>query len=228
MLFRDLGGAVKIVTTLVLSPLLRRWYARWGATDAEVYRHLPGDELVPHPRLQVTRAITIHAPADEVWHWLVQIGQGRGGLYSYDGLENLAGCQIHSTDRLLPEYQVLEPGDEIHLGPDGYPLYQVTQADPNHALILLGADPKTHQPPPSTDSAAMRINWAFVLDAIDDHTTRLLVRTREDFPATLLNWLIWRVITEPIHFVMEAEMLHGLKARAENGYLLREIYGNMV
>ena len=72
---------------------------------------MPGDELVAHPVLGYTRAITINAPADRVWPWLVQMGQGRGGLYSFDGLENLVGCDIHSTDRILPAAQQLAVGD---------------------------------------------------------------------------------------------------------------------
>jgi hypothetical protein len=79
---------------------LRPWHIRWGATDDELARPLPGDEIVPRPRKWSTRAITIDAPAEVVWPWLVQIGQGRGGLYSYDWLENLAGCDIHSADRV--------------------------------------------------------------------------------------------------------------------------------
>jgi hypothetical protein len=96
--FENLLGAFQVAGTLILSPVLRPWYNSWGVTEEEAARSLPGDELVPDPRLGYTRAITIQAPPERVWPWLIQIGQGRGGLYSYDGLENLVGCDIHSAE----------------------------------------------------------------------------------------------------------------------------------
>lgn len=83
-------GALQVGGTLILSPWLRPWYNHCGVTSAEVGRPLPGDELVPAPILSYTHAITIHAPVERVWPWLAQLGQGHGGLYSYEGLENLA------------------------------------------------------------------------------------------------------------------------------------------
>ena len=98
---------------------------RWGASTQEAAGPLPGDELVPTPRMQSTRAVTINAPAASVWPWLVQLGAGRGGMYSYDLLENAAGLGIHSADRILPEHQRLDVGDVIPLGPDvGIPVRQ--------------------------------------------------------------------------------------------------------
>ena len=85
----------KVAALVVGVVLLRRWRVRWGATDAEVGAHLPGDELMPRADRSTTRAMTIAAPPDQVWPWIVQMGQGRGGLYSYDVLENLIGCDIH-------------------------------------------------------------------------------------------------------------------------------------
>jgi hypothetical protein len=79
--------------------ILRRRCLRWAASDEEVGAALPGDELVPHADLTATRAITVRTLPDGVWPWIVQLGQGRGGFYSYDLLENLAGCDIHSADR---------------------------------------------------------------------------------------------------------------------------------
>ena len=106
--FKSLLGAAQVGGALVLSPLLRPWYNRWGATSAETHLPLPGDELVPLPMLGYTRAITIQAKPEKVWPWLAQMGQGRGGLYSYDGLENVAGCDIHSVDRIIPDLQKLQ------------------------------------------------------------------------------------------------------------------------
>jgi hypothetical protein len=169
-----------------------------------VARRLPGDEIVPRPRKWSTRAITIAAPAEAVWPWLAQIGQGRGGLYSYDWLENLAGCDIHSANRVIPEYQALRVGDTVRLGPEGYPAYQVEAIEPGHALILGGNDPEMGMH-----------SWAFVLEPIDEPTTRLIVRSRDDYPPTLANVVLWRLITEPAHFMMERKMLLGIKRRAE-------------
>ena len=103
---------------LLSAPVSRKWFNRWGATEVELTKNLPGDALVPSPRLAYTRAISINASAASVWPWLVQMGQGRGGLYSYDGLENLIGCDIHSADHILPEHQNLQVGDQILFGPE--------------------------------------------------------------------------------------------------------------
>ena len=125
-----IGGA-QVVGTAIGAPVLRRRYNIWGATADEVASPMPGDELVPNPRLGYTRAISIAAAQDDVWAWLVQIGQGRGGLYSFDGLENLARCDIHSTDRIHPDLQSLTEGDLIRLGaPEGYPCFRVWSVVP--------------------------------------------------------------------------------------------------
>src|SRR5512136_466510 len=104
-------GAVLIGLNLALGPVLRRGRIRWGATGDEVRQALPGDELVLHPKWSYTNAITVRATAAEVWPWLAQMGQGRGGFYSYEFLENLVGCGIHNADRILPEFQNLQVGD---------------------------------------------------------------------------------------------------------------------
>ena len=100
-----------MAAAMLLRPLVLRRLRRWGATTAELQRPLPGDDLVPHSRAGYTQAITIRAPVAAVWPWLVQIGQGRGGFYSYEGLENLVGCDIHNAERVLPEFQILASGD---------------------------------------------------------------------------------------------------------------------
>jgi hypothetical protein len=183
---------------------LRPWYNRWGATDAELAQALPGDEIVRRLRTQSTRAITIAAPMSAVWPWLVQLGQGRGGLYSYDWAENLVGCDIHSADQIIPELLDLKVGDVIRLGPPGYPSFPVADIIPGRALVLGDVDPKLGAH-----------SWTFYLQPIDEQTTRLIVRSRGDYPSTLSNFLIWQIITEPLHFVMERKMLQGIKWRAE-------------
>jgi hypothetical protein len=211
-------GAAYCGVTLVFSPLLRPWYNRWGATPEEVARPLPYDAQVPRPQQTYTHAITIHAPPSAVWPWLVQIGWGKGGMYSYDLLENIAGCQMHSADRIVPEYQHLQIGDAVRLGPPGYPMNKVMGIEPNQALILQGADPKTGDTYHLTDNPPedfVNGSWVFFLEAPQPGVTRLLVRSRIDYRPTFLNRLIWRFITEPLNFVMERKMLLNLKAQAE-------------
>jgi hypothetical protein len=203
-----LAGAATIVAMVLLSPVLRSWYRRWGATDDEVERPLPGDDRVPQPRLQSTRAITVSATAAQVWPWLMQMGQGRGGLYSYDWLENLVGCDIHSASHIMPEFQRLGVGDLVRLGPEGYPFFIVDTVEPARALVLRGGVAEGQEPSVVT-------TWTFALDEVKEGTTRLIARNRLDYAPTLLNRLIWRVFTDPISFVMERKMLVGIKGRVE-------------
>ena len=156
-----------MVAAVLASPLLRRRFNRWGATDDELTSQMPGDELVPQPKLGYTRAITIDAPPTTVWPWLVQIGQGRGGLYSYDALENLVGCNIHSTDQILDEHQQLGVGDIIRSGPDNFPCWMVMAIKPTEHLVLLGAGTPADMSVPDTppdvippkDDAAATWQW---------------------------------------------------------------------
>jgi len=182
---------------------VRPWHLAWGTTPEERRRPLPGDERVKDPDLDSTHAITIDAPAEEVWAWLLQIGQGRGGFYSYTWLENLVGCRMKNAERILPELQHLAVGDRIYLHPKA-PALTVEILEPGRALVLSET-------------------WGFYLEPINRHSTRLLVRGRGRFDAQpfpkgrLLQFLYWRLVFEPAHFVMERKMLLGIKERAERG-----------
>lgn len=208
----------RVVGTLLTAPVSRRSYSRHGATDEELVRPLPGDGLVRDPKLGYTRAITIDAPVEQVWPWLVQFGQGRGGFYSYDALENLVGCGIHSVDKILPEHQQLEVGDLIRSGRDTMPCWQVIDVQPPHHLVLIGAGtPEDAQVPDVVDEVPVRgyvaSTWQWVLEpAKNGHRTRLIVRQRETYSPNQ-SWL-WHVV-EPVNFVMEHRMLRGIRARAE-------------
>jgi hypothetical protein len=106
-------------TSLVFYALkIRPWLLSWGATDEDLAARLPGDEVVAQPRCISTRAIEIVADPEDVWPWLAQLGQGRGGLYSYERLENLLGCDIHNLDHVASELQMIRPGDRIRLVPE--------------------------------------------------------------------------------------------------------------
>ncbi|NYJ08759.1 hypothetical protein [Petropleomorpha daqingensis] len=196
-------GAAQVLAALLTAPLLRRRYNRWGALPHEVGAALPGDELVPAPRLGYTRAITVDAPVEAVWPWLVQIGQGRGGLYSFDALENLFGFDLHSADTIRPDLQEPAVGERIRLAAtEGAPAYEVERIDPPTTLVLLGGEP-----------AGPRITWQWQLRSVGGgRRTRLLVRQRLDHPPS--QTVLWRLV-EPVAFVMEQRMLRGLARRAE-------------
>jgi hypothetical protein len=194
-------GGVAAAYILVTRP----WHLRWGATDQECDAPLPGDELIANADLTATRAITIRASADQVWPWIAQLGQGRGGFYSYDLLENLVGCKIHSADRIVPEWQHVAVGDEVRLAPKVG--LAVAVLDRGRSLVLRGGIPIGNTAPPYD------FTWAFALRAGSHETTRLLVRERYGYTRP---WA--RLIVEPaeaISFVMSQKMLRGIKDRAE-------------
>jgi len=189
------SGALAAAYAFVIRP----YHLRWGATDGEVEMTLPCDELVPQPKLNATHAITINAPAAQIWPWLVQIGQDRGGFYSYTWLENLVGCHMRNAERIVPEWQQLEVGDEVWLHPKAPPL-RVLVIEPQRYIALEKC-------------------WTFYLDPIDEHRTRLIIRGRgdyyPDFKNALINFIYFRLLFEPAHFIMERKMMLGIKERAE-------------
>ena len=196
-----------VVVSLGYWFLLRPWHSRWGATDEELAIRLPGDEVVPEPDMVSTRAVTVAAPAVTVYAWLAQLGQGRGGMYSYEWLENLIGCNIHNVYRIVPELQQLTVGQVIAMGPEGYPFYRVLSFEPDKALVLQPGNPVTKEPGEGT--------WVFVLVERPDGTTRLISRQRARVGAGLGEFIIWRVITEPVDFIMEQKMMRTIRDLAE-------------
>jgi hypothetical protein len=133
---RQPGRAVGLAAELVAGYLAigRPLMLHWGANCEEVHKRLPGDETVPGPVVQSTRAVTIDAPVAAVWPWLAQLGQDRGGFYSYENLENLAGCQMHNADEIHPEWQQRRPGDTVYLHPRSG--LRVTRFEPGRILAL--------------------------------------------------------------------------------------------
>src|ERR1039457_1564914 len=132
-------------------------HLRWGASAQECGASLPGDDLIVSPDLTATRAITVRAAAGQVWPWIAQLGQGRGGVYSYDSLENLAGCDIHSANQIVPEWQDLEVGDPVMLAPQV--ALTVALLDRGHYLVLRGGVTMGNSAPPYD------FTWAFALRA---------------------------------------------------------------
>jgi hypothetical protein len=193
------------IAAVVVAVHARRRYLQWGATAQELGGALPGDELVPRADITATRAITVRAPADRVWPWIAQLGQGRGGFYTYDWLENLVGCDMHSADRIVPEWQSVDVGTEVRLHPEMG--LTVAVWEPERALVLRGGIPMGPVPPPYD------FTWAFVLRSEEDGATRLIVRERYGYS----RW--WSAaIVEPVQlvsFVMTQRMLRGIRGRAE-------------
>jgi hypothetical protein len=194
-----IGGAAAYVL------LARGRQLRWGAADDEADRSLPGDDLIPHADLSATRAIAVRASADQVWPWIAQLGQGRGGFYSYDLLENLAGCDIHSADHIIPEWQEIRVGDEVKLAPQV--ALEVAALEPTRALVLRGGVPMGNTPPPYDFS------WAFVLCEQPCGKTRLLVRERYGYTTWWAPLLVEPV--QVVSFLMTQKMLRGIRNRAE-------------
>jgi hypothetical protein len=195
------------VAATVYWTLLRPRMLHWGATRAEVAQALPGDDLLPDATAESTMAITVDAPTNAVWPWLRQLGQDRGGFYSYEWAENLVGLDIHNADEILLEHQSLSVGDRIRLArADRFPeaTLEVAALDPERSLVL------EHTAEPTGWV------WSFVLDPVDETTTRLLVRSRVRLPDNPLSRVAARTALDPVTFVMTRGMLRGIRARAED------------
>lgn len=203
------GGAALAGYATVIRP----WMLGWGATDEEVRGALPGDDVIKQPRYQATHAVTVHAPIADVWPWLVQIGQGRGGLYSYDRLENLLGLGFHSADRIVPELQHLGIGDQVWMVPRdaSVPMYfQVLDVQPPKVLVLGPHG----DPAEAYEQGLPWTSWSFVLRDLG-YGTRLIARLRSDFKPTAAGLLVNKYGLEPVHFLIERKMLLGIRRRAE-------------
>lgn len=189
-------AAVAGSAAAIYQALLRRPILTWGATAEEAGARLSGDELLEPADGVATRAIEIDAPPSAVWPWIVQMGPSpRGGAYSYDWIENLLGLDMHSTDRVLAEFQHPRVGETIGYGPNSMRLERV---EPEHVLAWRSSDGNWV--------------WTFVLEPVGQHT-RLISRNRFRLPR-----LIDRIGMVPMELgslLMERKMLRGVKERAE-------------
>lgn len=187
------------------APCLRGGGYSGGARPSPSHAHSSPATTSSRPPTSARRAITIRAPADEVWPWIAQLGQGRGGFYSYDFLENLIGCDIRSAERVVPEWQDIAVGDTVNLYPEG-PL-DVAALEMGRSLVIRGGVPMGAVPPPYD------FTWAFVLREEPGGATRLLVRERYAYTR---RWAPF--VVEPaaaLSFVMTQKMLRGIRDRAE-------------
>jgi hypothetical protein len=208
--WRRVGDAIglALLTWVVASAALWPWHRAWGTTPVEWTFSLPGDHTPRTAALEVMHAVTIEAPPEAVWPWLVQLGQDRGGFYSYTWLERLFGAQITNADAIHPEWQSLAVGDPVYAVQDDYlggvfgarPGWTVDRIEPNRALVLR--------------------NWgAFVLIGRPDGQTRFFIRSTISHPR-IPAWLAAINFTafELPHFIMQRRMMLGIKARAERSY----------
>jgi len=181
--------------------IVRPWFLRWGASATDLARSMRGDDAIEGATHSATLGVTIDAAPEQIWPWLLQMGYGRGGLYSYDWLDRLFGyLDAPSADTILPRYQHLRVGDEIPIGRGGgFPVWAI---EPRRALVLSGR------------GEGFGWVWQFGLYPVDKRRTRLVSRNSVRTPRTWGAWLFMRAM-EPAAFIMTRGMLRGLKRRAE-------------
>lgn len=201
-LLGQIGNLAYDLPAFVTAPLYRRWHLHWGASAAEVHASLPGDDFLPDARYRSTRAITIEAPPESVWPWLVQVGCRRAGFYSNDLLDNLG----HPSARtIVPELQQLEVGQWVPMSPSATPsdvtAFKVHSFEPNRWLLW--------RKPDST--------WAWQLTATDAGGIRLVTRIHaaRDWRSAPLMAALGVLLMEFGDFAMLRRMLRGIKERAE-------------
>jgi hypothetical protein len=193
---RIVAVAIAAALAALYKRVLRKSILNWGATDKEASARLPGDELLEDADGVSTRAIDIDAPPAAVWPWLAQMGPSpRGGAYTYDWIENLLGLNMHSTGRVLPEFQHPQVGDTFSLGSNRM---RMDRVESERVLAWRSEDGNWV--------------WTFVLEPRDGGT-RLISRNRFRLPALVAR--IGMLPMEPGSLVMERKMLRGIKQRAE-------------
>jgi hypothetical protein len=193
-------------------PRFRSWQRHWGATDEEVQRTYPGDELVPEADVVEMRVVTVKAAPAAIWPWLVQIGQGRAGFYSFDWLENVAGAKMKNARGINPDWQHLQVGDILPVEPSGRG-FKVSLLEPERALVIGGRKGEAGVLEVFTQRAPA-FSWAFILVPLDSERTRLISRWRGRIQPSL--WItLTDLFVEPLDFLMTRQMLLGIKKRAE-------------
>lgn len=212
------GAAVGVVMGFYAA-LVRPRLLRWGATDEELHGSYPGKDLVPDSTRSATMAVTINAPPERVWPWLVQMGTDRAGWYSWDRLDNFGR---RSADRLHPEWQQLRVGDRLAAKPDGSQWWEVAALQPGRFLALRMSldlrgrpfDPAEERPRHYTDSI-----WGFLLQELPGHLTRLVVSGYWSLRPRWLRPIMSFAVLEPSHWIMQTRQFTNLKRRAETDQL---------
>ena len=205
--------AVLVAAGLTYHLALRGWCLRWGTTPAEVNATLPGDDLFPVFAGEATHAITIQAPPEQVWPWLMQIGQDRSGFYSYTSLENLVGCDMPKAEHLVPEWKPRAVGETVWFATPRRFSLRVSMiaavVQPQRSFVMVS----------STDWERLQAGrlaregfWSFTLEPLGNGQSRLIARLRRRNAApTLASRAVGRLFWEPMHFVMEQKMLRTIE-----------------
>jgi hypothetical protein len=207
-----------VVTVLLFAYVfaVRPWHSTWGATHLDRVARLPGDSLSPRAYRFITHAVNVQAPPEAVWPWIVQIGQDRGGFYSYTFLENLAGCQMPKVRQIVPEWQARAVGETVWFAtPNRYKgraRMIVAVVEPQRSLTL--ATPEDWKRFQSGDEG-LETTWTFALVPKPGGTTRLIARLRTVAYPTWVTRLVNYVFWEPAHFLMERKMLLTIKSLSE-------------
>jgi hypothetical protein len=197
------------MTLAWLTPFLRPKRSQWGLSAQEASLPRPGDELVPEPCWSWTHAVEVDASAERVWPWVAQIGADRGGFYSYQWLENLAGCDVHNAEAIHAEW-AHQAGDDLVLHPKMPPL-RVVLVMPGHSLVAFAAPDETERAEGRPWAAA---SWAFLLEPLTMGRCRVVSRFRsacsDDFATRLVQG---PTLLEPVGFAMDRRMLLGIRDR---------------
>lgn len=208
------GTAFAVLAAGAYAALVRPRLLRWGATQEEVSASYPGDNLIRRATAQSTMAVSLPAPPEEVWPWLVQMGCRRAGWYSWDLLDN-GGRR--SADEVVSKWQDLAVGTRVPAVPSGAFYFLVEILDPARTLVLRSDlelpsgrpfDPRGPMPDAYTDGI-----WAFHLRPLHDGGTRLIVRTRGRGRPAMTDRLMGRLFGEPAHFIMQHRQFRNLRRR---------------
>lgn len=201
-----------------VTPFFNNGRRRWGAVETDFAKSWPGDDLVPEVKGEYMHAITINASAVVVWKWLIQLGQGRGGFYSYEFLENLVGCRMRNVDKIVPKLQRLKVGDDIPMHPKmGSPYKVHAMESPRFLLLLMRVDSQTGKSFSLSGKKPQKYqnqSWLLYLDEYKKGATRLISRSRNDWDDCLGNTIFYGLFG-PLSIEMDRKMLKGIKQRSE-------------
>jgi hypothetical protein len=205
------AGGAAIMTAATLTPFLRGARNHWGLDARTAARRLPGDDLIPEPRWSWTHGIEIEAPAEEVWPWIAQVGADRGGFYSYQWLENIAGSNLRNAETIHPEWQLKE-GDPLVLHPE-MPALPIVSLEPGRYFVAYArADERAR----AEQRPWIESTWLFLLEPLGPRRCRFISRFRGDSSDDIATRLSFgSTLVEPVGFAMDRRMLMGVKERAE-------------
>ena len=201
-------AVILLIVIFAYMLLVRPWILQMGTTPEERSMLLPGDNLVIEPNLHYTQAVTINAPSEVVWSYLIQVGYRRGGWYNWDSFNRMSGKDYFyennkSAARIIPELQDLKTNDKIYLTPQiGMDVHELKK---NQSMVLTGYD-----------NGRYLVAWTFYLQKIDANQTRLIVRWNSRLGEGWAFNLINRLVVEPGGVgIQQILMLRGIKKRCE-------------